>query len=286
MLTDMKKKIRLNTSVIKLFVLIFFLNSCETITNIPEKVLKTGSETLEYVGSIFDDNEDVDENVNEDNEILAAEPEKIQNDKNKSEVNATSETNKVITEADQVLDAVPTENVYQNEVEQIKPDELVKDDQNLALKTNKNNELNQNDNLKYNNSELKFDLLDTSLKLENKIQFKIGIINFTSGSSVLSVKDKRKIKKIINLAKKKKAIVKIVGHASTRTKDMPALEHKLANFNVSDMRAQSVAREFIQNKFPASNLITEAVSDSRPLFHESMPAGTYGNQRTEIYLIY
>lgn len=282
----MKKKIRLNTSVIKLFVLIFFLNSCETITNIPEKVLKTGSETLEYVGSIFDDNEDVDENVNEDNEILAAEPEKIQNDKNKSEVNATSETNKVITEADQVLDAVPTENVYQNEVEQIKPDELVKDDQNLALKTNKNNELNQNDNLKYNNSELKFDLLDTSLKLENKIQFKIGIINFTSGSSVLSVKDKRKIKKIINLAKKKKAIVKIVGHASTRTKDMPALEHKLANFNVSDMRAQSVAREFIQNKFPASNLITEAVSDSRPLFHESMPAGTYGNQRTEIYLIY
>lgn len=286
MLTDMKKKIRLNTSVIKLFVLIFFLNSCETITNIPKKVLKTGSETLEYVGSIFDDNEDVDENVNEDNEILAAEPEKIQNDKNKSEVNATSETNKVITEADQVLDAVPTENVYQNEVEQIKPDELVKDDQNLALKTNRNNELNQNDNLKYNNSELKFDLLDTSLKLENKIQFKIGIINFTSGSSVLSVKDKRKIKKIINLAKKKKAIVKIVGHASTRTKDMPALEHKLANFNVSDMRAQSVAREFIQNKFPASNLITEAVSDSRPLFHESMPAGTYGNQRTEIYLIY
>ena len=286
MLTDMKKKIRLNTSVIKLFVLIFFLNSCETITNIPEKVLKTGSETLEYVGSIFDDNEDVDVNVNENNEILAAEPEKIQNDKNKSEVNATSETNKVITEADQVLDAVPTENVYQNEVEQIKPDELVKDDQNLALKTNRNNELNQNDNLKYNNSELKFDLLDTSLKLENKIQFKIGIINFTSGSSVLSVKDKRKIKKIINLAKKKKAIVKIVGHASTRTKDMPALEHKLANFNVSDMRAQSVAREFIQNKFPASNLITEAVSDSRPLFHESMPAGTYGNQRTEIYLIY
>lgn len=282
----MKKKIRLNTSVIKLFVLIFFLNSCETITNIPEKVLKTGSETLEYVGSIFDDNEDVDVNVNENNEILAAEPEKIQNDKNKSEVNATSETNKVITEADQVLDAVPTENVYQNEVEQIKPDELVKDDQNLALKTNRNNELNQNDNLKYNNSELKFDLLDTSLKLENKIQFKIGIINFTSGSSVLSVKDKRKIKKIINLAKKKKAIVKIVGHASTRTKDMPALEHKLANFNVSDMRAQSVAREFIQNKFPASNLITEAVSDSRPLFHESMPAGTYGNQRTEIYLIY
>ena len=286
MLTDMKKKIRLNTSVIKLFVLIFFLNSCETITNIPKKVLKTGSETLEYVGSIFDDNEDVDENVNEDNEILAAEPEKIQNDKNKSEVNATSETNKVITEADQVLDAVPTENVYQNEVEQIKPDELVKDEKNLALKTNRNNELNQNDNLKYNNSELKFDLLDTSLKLENKIQFKIGIINFTSGSSVLSVKDKRKIKKIINLAKKKKAIVKIVGHASTRTKDMPALEHKLANFNVSDMRAQSVAREFIQNKFPASNLITEAVSDSRPLFHESMPAGTYGNQRTEIYLIY
>ena len=41
---------------------------------------------------------------------------------------------------------------------------------------------------------------------------------------------------------------------------------------------------FVKNKFPLDKLITEAVSDSKPLFHEVMPAGTNANQRTEIYL--
>ena len=34
------------------------------------------------------------------------------------------------------------------------------------------------------------------------------------------------------------------------------------------------------------SLLTEAVSDSKPLFKEIMPAGTKANQRTEIFLIY
>ena len=38
--------------------------------------------------------------------------------------------------------------------------------------------------------------------------------------------------------------------------------------------------------FPEINLETEAVSDSKPLFKEIMPAGTKANQRTEIFLIY
>ena len=90
----------------------------------------------------------------------------------------------------------------------------------------------------------------------------------------------------MKFASKKNAKVKIVGHASTRTKDMDPIKHKLANFNISDKRSQAVAKIFIDNKFPIKDLITEAVSDSKPLFYESMPAGTHGNQRTEIYIIY
>ena len=48
-------------------------------------------------------------------------------------------------------------------------------------------------------------------------------------------------------------------------------------------------RNFMQpkkHKFPSTNLITEAVSDTKPLFKENMPAGTRANQRTEIFLIY
>ena len=80
--------------------------------------------------------------------------------------------------------------------------------------------------------------------------------------------------------------MKIIGHASTRTKDMPAPEHKVVNFVISDKRAQSVAKAFIDLNFPKEKLLTEAVSDSKPLFKENMPAGTQANQRTEIFLIY
>ena len=68
---------------------------------------------------------------------------------------------------------------------------------------------------------------------------------------------------------------------------MPLAKHKLVNFNISDKRAQSVANIFIKKyDFPSYNLITEAVSDTKPLFKENMPAGTKANQRTEIFLIY
>ena len=97
----------------------------------------------------------------------------------------------------------------------------------------------------------------------------------------------RKIKKIAKIAKERNAKIKIVGHASKRTRDMPLAKHKLVNFNISDKRAQSVANVFIKNyDFPSNNLITEAVSDTKPLFKENMPAGTKANQRTEIFLIY
>ena len=134
------------------------------------------------------------------------------------------------------------------------------------------------------NKGFEFDIPE--LKLEDKIQFRIATINFNSGSSQLTFKDIKKIKKVMKLANEKNAKVRIVGHASTRTKDMDLIKHKVANFTISDKRSHAVAKVFIDNKFPIGDLITEAVSDSKPLFHESMPAGTHGNQRTEIYIIY
>ncbi|MBF92132.1 MAG: hypothetical protein CMP34_04935 [Rickettsiales bacterium] len=132
----------------------------------------------------------------------------------------------------------------------------------------------------------KIDFERTRLNLSDKIQFRIATLAFRSGSSVVDGKALRKIKKIVEMAKSRNAKVKIVGHASTRTRDMPNSEHKLVNFVISDKRAQSVAKAFINYNFPKENLITEAVSDSKPLFKENMPAGTQANQRTEIFLIY
>ena len=125
------------------------------------------------------------------------------------------------------------------------------------------------------------------LSIDDKIQYRVATINFYSGSSQVDGSGLRKIKKIATIAKEREAKIKIVGHASKRTRDMPLAKHKLVNFNISDRRAQSVADIFIKkHNFPSINLITEAVSDTKPLFKENMPAGTKANQRTEIFLIY
>lgn len=125
------------------------------------------------------------------------------------------------------------------------------------------------------------------LELRDKIQYRIATINFPSGSSFVNSTGLKKIKKIVKLAKERNARIKIVGHASKRTKDMPLNEHKLVNFTISHNRAQTVANIVVEKyNFPSENLITEAVSDSKPLFREDMPAGTTANQRTEIFIIY
>ena len=125
------------------------------------------------------------------------------------------------------------------------------------------------------------------LSINDKIQFRVATINFYSGSSQVDGSGLNKIKRVAKIAKEREAKIKIVGHASKRTRDMPLAKHKLVNFNISDKRAQSVADIFIKKyNVPSNNIFTEAVSDTKPLFKENMPAGTKANQRTEIFLIY
>ncbi len=271
------------------FVLIGFVQSCETLIAIPSSIIETSSKAIDYVGSVFEDDEDAvvetTEMGNTSISIKGSETEKnnqisnlesAESVENKiqsklSEENASNQAN--ITDYEQVLDAVPSENLIAEELLENSVtilDEIVEPEKKELQKE----------------SVLKFNFEAPELKLENKIQFRIATINFPSGSSALKREDIKKIKKVMEIALQKNAIVKIVGHASTRTRDLPELQHKLVNFNISDKRSQSVAKIFIDNKFPKKNLITEAVSDSKPLFHESMPAGTNRNQRTEIFIIY
>ena len=75
-----KKNITSTINVLKLFTLIFLLNSCETLTSLPSKILETGSDTVDYVGSIFEGDSDVEENENKNiDEILSAEPNQNEN---------------------------------------------------------------------------------------------------------------------------------------------------------------------------------------------------------------
>ena len=176
--------------------------------------------------------------------------------------------------SDQKLDPVPTEK-YDSVLLEDKEEQVQNESENVEIPPSQQEDFQS------------FENTISKLTINDKIQYRVATINFYSGSSLVDSVGLKKIRKIANIAKERNAKIKIVGHASKRTRDMPLAKHKLVNFNISDKRAQSVANIFIKKyDFPSYNLITEAVSDTKPLFKENMPAGTKANQRTEIFLIY
>jgi len=78
--------------------------------------------------------------------------------------------------------------------------------------------------------------------------------------------------------------IKVVGHSSSRTANMPVEKHLMTIFAKSQARANAVARELIREGVPASHVLVEAVGDSQPVYYESMPQGEAGNRRAEIFI--
>jgi outer membrane protein OmpA-like peptidoglycan-associated protein len=76
----------------------------------------------------------------------------------------------------------------------------------------------------------------------------------------------------------------VVGHASSRTGNMPVEKHLETIFDKSQARANAVAQELIHDGVPASRVLVDAVGDSQPIFYESMPQGEEGNRRAEIFV--
>lgn len=78
--------------------------------------------------------------------------------------------------------------------------------------------------------------------------------------------------------------VKVVGHASSRTPNMPVERHLEVIFQKSQARANAVAQALIKAGVPADRVQIEAVGDSQPVYYESMPKGEDGNRRAEIFV--
>ncbi len=78
--------------------------------------------------------------------------------------------------------------------------------------------------------------------------------------------------------------VKVIGHASSRTANMPVERHLEVIFQKSQARATAVAQALIRAGVPADKVQIEAVGDSQPVYYESMPKGEDGNRRAEIFV--
>ena len=244
----------------------FFLSGCISVSDImgsDEPELEPTDEVGQLLSDIQEE-EEANSKLLESNE----EP-RLEISEEKLDASPTQEYDSVLLDQSQVEDSV-TENVGPP-----------------AVETPPAVEISENEKFEEDTSSQNIESILPKLSINDKIQYRVATINFYSGSSQVDGSGLRKIKKIATIAKEREAKIKIVGHASKRTRDMPLAKHKLVNFNISDRRAQSVADIFIKkHNFPSSNLITEAVSDTKPLFKENMPAGTKANQRTEIFLIY
>ena len=111
-----------------------------------------------------------------------------------------------------------------------------------------------------------------------------AVIRFTHGSSLLDDAELNKIREIAQQFQQTGGQIRIVGHASSRTKDMSISNHLMANFKISIDRAKIVADEFMKFGIPPSSLIIIGMGDFQPVLNEAMPAGEAENRRVEIFL--
>ena len=118
------------------------------------------------------------------------------------------------------------------------------------------------------------------------ITFRAATIYFENGQYGIPSEHAKEIKAIAKQAKEKNARVYVYGFSSSRTKNMDIASHKLANFNVSLSRANSVAKELKRAGLSANVIFVEAMSDTIPAYLEVMPEGERLNRRAEIFLSY
>lgn len=118
------------------------------------------------------------------------------------------------------------------------------------------------------------------------ITYQLDTFYFANGSAVLDSKYNGKIREIVKIAKANNGKIKVLGFASSRTRNTDIASHKLANFKVSAERAQAVAAALKRAGLPSDQLETEALSDSVPAYLEVMPEGERLNRRAEVYISY
>ena len=118
------------------------------------------------------------------------------------------------------------------------------------------------------------------------VTYRLETIYFANGSAAVDSSYNSKIRAAVRQAKANNAKIKVLGFASSRTRNTDIVSHKLANLKVSMERAQNVAAALKRAGMKEDDISVEALSDSAPAYLEVMPEGERLNRRAEIYISY
>ena len=128
----------------------------------------------------------------------------------------------------------------------------------------------------------------SKLSLNQPVNFgneiKVATIFYDNGSYKLKAHDKKILNSVARFQRKEGGQFRIVGHASSRTRDLTPIKHKMVNFKVSMDRADEIAATLVQLGVNKQNIQVAALSDTQPAYYEYMLSGEAGNRRAEIYL--
>ena len=113
---------------------------------------------------------------------------------------------------------------------------------------------------------------------------RVATIVFPNGSAKLSTRDRQILAQVVALQKEQGGTLHVVGHSSSRTRNLSPEKHRLVNYKMSAQRAKMVAKELIRRGANRRTVATAALSDTQPLYQEIMPNGEAGNRRAEIFL--
>jgi outer membrane protein OmpA-like peptidoglycan-associated protein len=110
------------------------------------------------------------------------------------------------------------------------------------------------------------------------------IVNFDVGSAKLSNTARRQVRKAVQLSKRIGRGLHVIGHASSRTRNLEFGRHQMANFRISYDRANAVALEVRRLGIAEKFIRVSAMSDSEPASSEVMPKLEAKNRRVVIVM--
>ena len=113
---------------------------------------------------------------------------------------------------------------------------------------------------------------------------KVATIQFADGSARLDEEARQVLGQVAKLQGEKGGMLRVIGHASMRTKPMDPDRHARVNEGISIARANAVAGQLARLGVKRESIVVVARGDGDPAYYEVMETGEAGNRRVEIYL--